>query len=580
MNIGLPRIMNSALVEITRVRPVKLAYTLKWSPLSTATLTILSADAEVAVGYFVELFDEQGSLGYYRVTKAAQGFKGEPTTVLTLEHAIATLSDDVVFGYQEHGGDGVTTEEVLEEMLDYQAVARWQLGTVDYASEFQYSFENDNLLTAFLSIASPLTDEYAWSFDFTTSPWTVSLLAASESDASEIRLGRNVESVKIDIDRSNLCTRMYPLGYGEGVNQLTVADVNDGYKYIEDTAAQALWGIVTSVYTDTSVTDAATLKAMAQALLDIRKTPEITVTVSALDLYALTGEPFDAFYAGRLCRVELPDYGISLRCRVISIAKSDVFGSPTKATLVLSNAADDAVAALATLSRKSAISELYSQGATNQYAVHFADNADASNPAELSFYVDENAVHINSVACRFKLQAFRGYSKGAASGGGSTSGGGGSVGTSSASPVVNVNSNAQTISPPYFDGNTSVASGHSHEIPIHYHVVSIGAGSLAHTHTGGSHTHTTPNHTHDPVLGIYKGGTAASVTVKVDGNTVPAGSISGGEFDAIPYLSKDADGKITRGTWHDIEITPNANTRIVADLHVKTFVRSISGGNY
>jgi hypothetical protein len=100
------------------------------------------------------------------------------------------------------------------------------------------------------------------------------------------------------------------------------------------------------------------------------------------------------------------------------------------------------------------------------------------------------------------------------------------------------------------------------------------------TLTVPSHTHSTPNHSHDPVLGIYKGGTATGVTVKVDGNIVPSGAISGGQFDAIPYLSKDADGKITRGTWHDIEITPNANTRIVADLHVKTFIRSITGGNY
>lgn len=571
--------MDSALTEIARVRPVKLSYTLKWAPLSTATLTILKADATVTVGMFAELYDEQGSIGYYIATKVTDGYKGAPTSVITLEHAISTLSDDVVFGYHDYGGTGVSISTVLGQLIALQTTPRWQLGTCDYTTQYQYSFENDNLLTAFLSIAKPIADAYTWDFDFTTTPWTVNLLTASESDASEIRLNRNAESVKIEIDRSNLCTRMYPLGYGEGVNQLTVASVNGGYKYIEDTSAQATWGIVTSVYTDTTVTESATLKAMAQALLDIRKTPQITITASALDIYTLTGEPFDAFYPGRICRVELPDYGVSVRERVVSITKSDVFGNSTKATLTLSNEVEDAIAVLSNLSRKSAISELYSQGATNQYAVHFADNADASNPAELSFYIDANAVHINSVVCRYKLEAFRGYSKGAASGGGSTSGGGGTVGSSSASPVVSVNSNAQTVSH-YYKGNTSSVSGHSHEIPIHYHEVTIGAGSLAHTHTGGSHTHSTPDHTHPPVLGIYKGGTAASVTINVDGNTVAAGDISGGEFNAIPYLSKDADGKITRGTWHEIEITPDGNTRIVADLHVKTFVRSVSGGIY
>lgn len=578
--IQLPRLMDSALTEVARVRPVKLSYTLKWAPLSTATLTILKADATVTVGMFAELYDEQGSIGYYIATKVTDGYNGAPTSVITLEHAISTLSDDVVFGYHDYGGTGVSISTVLGQLIALQTTPRWQLGTCDYTTQYQYSFENDNLLTAFLSIAKPIADAYTWDFDFTTTPWTVNLLAASESDASEIRLNRNAESVKIEIDRSNLCTRMYPLGYGEGVNQLTVASVNGGYKYIEDTSAQAAWGIVTSVYTDTTVTGAATLKAMAQALLDIRKTPQITITASALDVYTLTGEPFDAFYPGRICRVELPDYGVSVRERVVSISKSDVFGNPTKATLTLSNEVEDAIAVLSNLSRKSAISELYSQGATNQYAVHFADNADASNPAELSFYVDANAVHINSVVCRYKLEAFRGYSKGAAAGGGSTkTSSGGSYGSTEYASEI-VLSGIPVDSDSNFVQYTGYAGGasHRHDMQNHQHKVVVSA-AIPKT-SGHTHSVSFDSHVHDPILGIYTGATASSVIVKVDGNTVPSGAISGGEFDAVPYLSKDADGKITRGTWHEIEITPNANTRIVADLHVKTFVRSISGGNY
>ena len=582
----LPRLMDSALTEIARVRPVKLSYTLKWAPLSTATLTILKADATVTVGMFAELYDEQGSIGYYIATKVTDGYSGAPTSVITLEHAISTLSDDVVFGYHDYGGTGVSISTVLGQLIALQTTPRWQFGTCDYTTQYQYSFENDNLLTAFLSVAKPIADAYTWDFDFTTTPWTVNLLAASESDASEIRLNRNAESVKIEIDRSNLCTRMYPLGYGEGVNQLTVASVNGGYKYIEDTSAQATWGIVTSVYTDTTVTEATTLKAMAQALLDIRKTPQITITASALDIYTLTGEPFDAFYPGRICRVELPDYGVSVRERVVSITKSDVFGNPTKATLTLSNEVEDAIAVLSNLSRKSAISELYSQGATNQYAVHFADNADASNPAGLSFYVDANAVHINSVVCRYKLEAFRGYSKGAASGGGSTSGGGGASSTTTSSVERTASVTVSTPTDPGDGSSMLYTSSANGAVGMHSHLYSHKHSVVAYvtipgvTITVPGHTHSTPDHTHAPVLGIYTGATASSVIVKVDGTTVPSGAISGGEFDAVPYLSKDIDGKITRSAWHEITITPDGNTRIVADLHVKTFVRSVSGGIY
>jgi hypothetical protein len=112
-----------------------------------------------------------------------------------------------------------------------------------------------------------------------------------------------------------------------------------------------------------------------------------------------------------------------------------------------------------------------------------------------------------------------------------------------------------------------------------------------HTHTLGGHTHTVtiaahthnvtiPNHTHNTAHGIYRGTTASSATVTVDGNAVDPGDISGGQFDATPYLDKDGDGKITRDTWHNITITPNTLTRIVVDIHKQTFINALSGGTY
>jgi hypothetical protein len=242
----------------------------------------------------------------------------------------------------------------------------------------------------------------------------------------------------------------------------------------------------------------------------------------------------------------------------------------------LANKQADSVSNMASTARKTAIGELYSQGAPNQQPLQFADNADASNPVTLSFYMDEGAVHVNTAVCRFKLEAFRGYSKGAAAGGSATkttgSGGGQTV------------TSASTLSQTGYAGAYEYTGSSDGTIGAHTHTIGSHRHSMSHNHevTINSHTHsvTIDSHTHDPVLGIYEGTTASSVTVKVDGNAVPSGAIIDGEFDAIPYLDKDANGKITRGTWHDIEITPNTNTRIVANLHVKTFVRSVSGGNY
>ncbi len=590
IEIRLPRLMDAALKEIGRIRPDKLAYRLEMSPLSSASMVIQADGRELlpAVGQFVELYDTPGSLGIFRVTSVTTNYKSGATATVTMEHALTTLSDGVIFGYKEYGGTGVNIKTVLTQLLALQPKEMWVLGACEFTTQFQYSFENENLLRAILSLAEPLTEEYLWTFDTSVFPFVLNLIKAPTGDMSELRMNRNIDSLKVDIDRSELCTRIYPLGYGEGVNQLTIAEVNGGKKYL-DADTLATWGVVASTYAETSVTEAATLKSMAQSVLEKLKNPRVTVTVNGDDIFALTGEPLDRFYIGRLCRVPLPDYGILLDERVVSIAKGNVFGDNTRVTLTLANQVRDSVTELVTLSRKAAIGELYSQGSTNQYAVHLADNADQSNPAELSFYIDQDAVWINSVMCRYKLEAFRSYSKGAASGGGSTqtssSGGGGtsgggdySVGDNHTTGDAIGTEQATGYSTGYNTGGT--VSGHIHPLKRHWHDISTALSG--HIHQVMAHVHQVvfPSHTHALEFGIYRGSAATLATVKIDGNTVPSSAIVNGEFDAVPYLAKDSAGKITRGTWHSISITPNSLTRIVADLHVKTFIRSISGGNY
>ena len=66
----------------------------------------------------------------------------------------------------------------------------------------------------------------------------------------------------------------------------------------------------------------------------------------------------------------------------------------------------------------------------------------------------------------------------------------------------------------------------------------------------------------------------------VDGDEVPASAITGRELDVSPWLDKDENGKITRGTWHEIWIVPDGLTRIEANLFAQCFVQSVGGGDY
>ena len=349
------------------------------------------------------------------------------------------------------------------------------------------------------------------------------------------------------------------------------------------------WGVVETVYTDTSITDAATLKAAGLSVLARTKDPTVSVNLDADELYELTGETIDRFSLGRLCLLPLNDYGVIMRERVIGIQYSDLLGAPAKVKVVLANRDKSAVQDIATLSRKSAITELYSQGAATHFEIPFADNADPAHPARLKFYIDNDAIHVNAVKVKFASEPFRGYSKAARASGASSvtseslpattlastvdmSSYGGHVGAV-LGPPYSTNGNAHTSLPVLVAGEQHRHTfNHSHDLSLDFEDFKFQVTLPAHNHTVSI-----PSHTHQLEHGIYEGGTAGAYVVQVDGQTVPV--TTPGEFDALPYLAKDDQGKIKRGAWHEVTFTPDGLTRVTANLYVRTFIRSLTGAN-
>ena len=769
-----------------------IGYDLKHNDLWTGSFTLPARDeknASCAAHNLVRLPDGPRKTGLFRIVSMPSSEETAMGGLKTynVEHVMATLLDDVLFGYHEIGGDGVSTRDVMQYILDRQTVTRWQLGTVDFTDYFQYHFENVSLLSALLSLGEVLTDEYTWDFDTDTTPWTVNLRRADAATGCGIYYGRNLVQIEKSMDASALVTRLYPLGYGEGVNQLTIRDVNNGLPYI-DADTVGTWGVKCSVWTDTRIEDPATLLARARQVLEGYKNPYITYTAKAVDLYQLTGFSWDNFMPGKLVTVQDAEHGITFQARIVEIQKSNVNGNPGDIEITIANAPRDAADSINTLADRVGIGELYSQGATNLFAQTFADNADATHPAKMRVYVPSGLVRINKMLLSWQVAPFRAYETGAAAGGSTeqTSGGGGSSSqTTSTNDTVTytsetgggctVTTETKTFTPGGESGNTTVPVGgsytdyagednytteagehshtvnshnhamghihsisahkhtvdsHNHDLGSHSHTVDSHSHSLnshshsfsdtytlawGHTHgvtagasytsgvtnyeaktisisgdtgnasgstgtkspgtsaatgntgtaapdtsevsltTGGasasgsprantgdaspgtdsqgkhkhiyntyhrhefghyhklvsitippltvevpdhghnvripghshsvsipSHTHTVtiPDHTHDIVYGIYEGTTARSVTILVDGNTVPASAISQREIDVSAWLDKDENGKITRNSWHEIQIVPDQLTRIEANLFAQCFIQSVGGGDY
>lgn len=627
--------------------------------------------------HYVEITDDLTNeyIGLYRIEPSLIRKSESTNTVeFTLKHVLATLLDDVLFGY--HQTTNWTTKQNIEYILDKQSVKNWRLMTCDFERFFHYKYENENgLLGPLLAIPQPFDEDYRWVYNTQVYPWTISLVRPSTQVTCEIRYAKNMREIEREDDPSNIVNRIYPLGYGEGTNQLSIKDVNNGVPYLEDAASIAKYGLKSYVWVDRRFEDANSLKNNALSLLRQWKDPKVLYKVKAVDLSSITGSSIDEFKEGALVRIIDPDFG-TITQRIFMESKPDVTGAPGDIDLEIGSLTDDIATVNADIERKQQVNDAYTQGATNIDSYSYSDNCDSTHPAKIKFFLPSDLVNVNTMTLTYETEEFRSYERatkgggaitksteaGGAliestkSGGGSTqtsSAGGGSTQTSSSGgggtqtssagggSVQSTNSaglhrhrmfsfqvdTESTTAPDSFknyiaasasDGGSSTgifapsgsnndlyteeaAGSHSHNVsipnhthnvtfPTHTHDVTIPnhthqVNIPAHTHEVDipPHTHeiVLPDHTHEIDYGIYELDTLPSaVTIKVDGNPVPITSTSGNEINIIPYLSKDSSGKINRGQWHEVTITPNGLGRITANIITRLFISSHLGGTY
>lgn len=328
MSIRLPRLLDAQGRERTRLQPARLALELHLTPPSAAEMTLAADDADLSVRDFVELYDEQGSAGIFRVEELQQ----QPGLNRTacLQHGVCTLSDAMVPSMTFAG----SVRDCLTRLLAHQEDVRWALGDVDVPEGLTVCFVSvcEDVLTAVLRLLSLLPAEYALGFDQRVTPWLLHLRRLPEDAACEGRLSRNLSSVAITVDASDLCTRVYPFGAGQSGERVSLRPLL-GCDYLESDAA-ALWGVVSRSFTAPAIYDAPTLRDVAQRYLDQHAAPAVSMAVTAVDLAALTGESTDAFRLGRVCRLALPD--AVYHERIVQIEKPDVYGAPGLARLTLS----------------------------------------------------------------------------------------------------------------------------------------------------------------------------------------------------------------------------------------------------
>lgn len=532
----------------------------------------------------------------YRIMPEALSVDESGSVSYQCEHVLATLIDNVLFGYHVVGNLGVYTADAIQYVLDRQLVKNWVLDECDFNNQFEYGWEQESLLSALFSIATPLAGPYIWRTDTSVYPWRLSLKKLDVTGRPEMYIRRryNMTSFRRDKDPQNIVTRLYPLGYGEGVNQLGIGSVNGGVPYLQSPDAIVdKYGIVERVWTDRRYEDPASLKAAAEAMLQELQEPAVTYEIGYQEM---TASDFDKAAIGKRLRIVFPEIGEAVDTYITEIERDheDV----ERSSLTVANRETSIASSLADMADRQRIEQTYAQGATQIYSQALQANCDSKSGAVMDFFIPEEMRIVNKVLVKVRVAKFRAYSKStestaqqertSSSGGGysSTSGsGGGSTTTSRGGGGSTTDTGAGGINVTWGDVSTSTVEGHSHvysrvtshqhevTFPDHSHTVDIPSHSHSVNIPEHSHTVTIPAHAHDITPGIFEFGGPARFDLYVNG--VKKADFEGltAELDVTALLVGE-DGLIPRGSWLSLEARPDDLAYVSMDLIVQGFVQS------
>ncbi|PGU29602.1 hypothetical protein COD66_23135 [Bacillus cereus] len=426
---------------------------------------------EVKPKYFIELYDHDKYIGKFIVNpKKTVKNESDQSITYNCEHVWSTLHSDVLFRY--HQLTNWTTKDVLQYLINQQEIKHWKLGTVEFTRYFHYAWENENsLLNAIVSIPKPFDESYLWTWDDTNYPFTLNLVRLTDEKVDVIRYGKNLKGIEKDEDPYGIVNRIFPLGYGEGVNQLGIEKVNSGLPYLEDIASINKYGVQKQIWPDRRFEDANTLKASAQALLNKYKEPIKTISVDCIDYELIDPYKLVKYDISKIVGVYDQDTDTNDDLRIMKITKSDIYGDPSNIQFEIGNVRDDIGTTITDLQKKQLVNDTYSQGSTNIDSRDFQDNCDPEHPAVIRFQIPNDVMNVNELILTFETLRFRAYERAIKGGGAvvaSTSSGGATVGSTS-SGGANVSSTTS--------GGATVGS------------TSAGGGTVRASSGGGDHVH-------------------------------------------------------------------------------------------
>lgn len=218
-----------------------------------------------------------------------------------------------------------TVEDVLGDLLAFQSIEpEIELVHVDddlAEKQVRLDLENLSILHAFRELHREIGGYYTVD-ENRGLRWRESI---GVDVGQQIRVARNMQSLRHRQEFGDLANRIYAFGAGTGQDRLTLdpADTGTGESYVEDSDSIATHGLRVASYTNQRVKTADTLLEHAKAVLDARKEPVVTFDMDAVDLSKIRGidYSFDEWALGNTLRVIDETLGVDSSARIIRITR-------------------------------------------------------------------------------------------------------------------------------------------------------------------------------------------------------------------------------------------------------------------
>lgn len=320
------------------LRPASLQVTRKVEPPGTASMQLLPTDAAVQVGDWVSIDTPQGYAGVYVVTGINEATQTGIRTV-SLQEAVCLLRDSVLFEAYNESQESRSARTVLGDLMDAQQEKVWKLGGVAFTEAMPWTFNGTTVWAGIQSVLDCL-DGYQLRMDYSSLPFVLHVEKRATVPSAEMRMNRNMMQASIKVDRSDMFTRLYPVG---------ASNLHLSEQYIEKNADK--FGIISKTETVGDISDEGQLRAWARARLERCCMPVVSVDITGRELSERTGLDIDRLKPGKLCRVHFEEYGDIIQ-RIEEINFTDVINRPEECRVTIANKRQNVARVVANLQKQ------------------------------------------------------------------------------------------------------------------------------------------------------------------------------------------------------------------------------------